>query len=267
MTIRAPAVDDRFYPGDPTTLSRTLEELIPHRTVKKKALAVISPHAGYIFSGKIAGETFSRVEIPKNVIVLGPNHHGRGAKVAMMTEGYYQMPLGNIPINSELASLINTSGLIEEDNTAHQLEHSLEVQLPFIQYLRNDFSLLPFVISHLPYFSCVEIGTELARAIKEYGKSVLMVASTDMTHFESRQSAMAKDKQAIQCIENLDPEALYNTVINQGITMCGIIPTTITMVAALTLGARQAELVGYSDSADITGDTSQVVGYAGFIVT
>ncbi len=267
MTIRAPAVDDRFYPGDPSTLSRALDELIPVKTEKKQALAVISPHAGYIFSGKIAGETFARVEIPKDIILLGPNHHGRGAAVAMMAEGYYRMPLGDIPINSELASMVDTSGIIAEDVTAHQPEHSLEVQLPFIQHLRSDFSLLPFVVSHLPYSSCVEVGKELARVIKEYGKPVLLVASTDMTHFESRQSATAKDKQAIQKIEDLDPETLYDTVIGQGITMCGIMPTTITLVAALDLGARQAELVGYSDSAATTGDTSQVVGYAGFVVS
>ncbi|MFP3984133.1 MAG: AmmeMemoRadiSam system protein B [Desulfurivibrionaceae bacterium] len=267
MTIRDPAVDDRFYPGDPTTLSQTLEELIPHHAEKKEALAVISPHAGYIFSGKVAGETFARIEIPKDIIVLGPNHYGRGAPVAMMAEGYYKMPLGNIPINSELASIVDTSGIIEADETAHQLEHSLEVQLPFIQYIRHDFCLLPFVISQLTYSSCVEVGKELARVIKEYGKPVLLVASTDMTHFESRESATAKDQQVIKHIEDLDPEALYDTVIRQGITMCGIMPTTITLVAALALGARQAELVRYSDSAVTTGDTSQVVGYAGFVVS
>ncbi|MFW5906473.1 MAG: AmmeMemoRadiSam system protein B, partial [Desulfobia sp.] len=146
-------------------------------------------------------------------------------------------------------------------------EHSLEVQLPFIQYIRHDFCLLPFVISQLTYSSCVEVGKELARVIKEYGKPVLLVASTDMTHFESRESATAKDQQVIKHIEDLDPEALYDTVIRQGITMCGIMPTTITLVAALALGARQAELVRYSDSAVTTGDTSQVVGYAGFVVS
>jgi len=265
---REPAVAHKFYPGNPATLKQALDGLIPAAADKQKALAVISPHAGYIYSGAVAGETFAAVEIPQNIVVLGPNHHGYGAPVAMMEKGAWAMPLGEVPINTALARLLLAqTELIEADTLAHRFEHSLEVQVPFLQYFRPDMTLTPIVISHLPFQSCRIVGEALAAAIKQYGKPVLIVASSDMTHYESREAATAKDSLAMQQIKALDPEGLYNTVLNNKITMCGIMPTTIALIAALRLGATQARLIRYTDSGEASGDTNQVVGYAGFVIS
>ncbi len=265
---REPAVAHQFYPGDPLTLRHTLDKLIPATASKQKALAVVSPHAGYIYSGSVAGETFAAVDIPQDIVVLGPNHHGYGAPVAIMQAGAWSLPLGEVPINTVLAhTILAQTNLISTDSMAHRFEHSLEVQVPFLQYLRPDMTLTPIVISHLSFKACTEIGEALAAAIKQYGKPVLIVASSDMTHYESRESATKKDALALQRIQALDPEGLYHTVLGQKITMCGIMPTTIALIAALHLGATQARLIRYTDSGEASGDTNQVVGYAGLVIS
>lgn len=265
---REPAVAHQFYPGDPATLKHTLASLIPATSARQKALAVISPHAGYIYSGSVAGETFAAVEIPRDIVVLGPNHHGYGAAVAVMQEGSWSMPLGEVPINSVLAQgLLAQTELIGADTLAHRFEHSLEVQVPFLQYFQPDLTLLPMVISHLSFTACQEVGEALAAVIEQYRQPVLIVASSDMTHYESRAAATAKDSLAMERIEALDPEGLYNTVRSNKITMCGVMPTTIALIAALRLGATRARLVRYTDSGEASGDTSQVVGYAGFVIS
>jgi len=265
---REPAVAHQFYPGDPATLRRTLERLIPETATKLKALAVVSPHAGYIYSGAVAGETFAAVEIPRDIVVMGPNHHGYGPQVSLMNKGTWSMPLGEVEINTILArNLLARTDLIEADTLAHRFEHSLEVQVPFLQYFRPDLTLTPLVVSHLSFKSCQIVGEALAAAIEQYNRPVLIVASSDMTHYESRESATAKDSLAIQRIEALDPEGLYNTVLGNRITMCGIMPATIALIAALRLGATQARLIRYTDSGEASGDTNQVVGYAGFVIS
>jgi hypothetical protein len=265
---REPAVAHQFYPGDPATLKHTLDSLIPAATARQKALAVVSPHAGYIYSGSVAGETFAAVEIPRDIVMLGPNHHGYGAVVAVMEKGAWSMPLGEVPINSVLAQgLLAQTELIAADTLAHRFEHSLEVQVPFLQYLRPDLTLLPMVISHLSFKACQEVGEALAAVIEQYRQPVLIVASSDMTHYESRAAATAKDSLVLERIEALDPEGLYNTVRSNKITMCGVMPTTIALIAALRLGATRARLVRYTDSGEASGDTSQVVGYAGFVIS
>jgi len=267
--IRSPAVANQFYPGSRTALTSALTELIPEIAPqeKKTALAVVSPHAGYIYSGGVAGETFGRVIIPENIVIMGPNHHGYGAPAALMNKGIWRMPLGDVPINEELATaLTDISSIVEVDEAAHRHEHSLEVQVPFLQFLRKDITIVPLVISYLPYATCEKLGRDLAAAIKAFNKPVLIVASSDMTHYESRRQASAKDQQAIERILALDPAGLYQTVLSKRISMCGIMPTTIALVAAKEMGARQAELVRYTDSGETSGDTSQVVGYAGIFV-
>ena len=265
--IRTPVVANQFYPGDPEILSNTLADLIPETvSEKKKALAVVSPHAGYVYSGGVAGLTFSNVEIPEDVIILGPNHHGQGAPIALMNEGDWQMPLGNIPINEKLAELLHIQPL-QADVLAHRFEHSLEVQVPFLQYLQKNLTIVPIVISHIPFSDCLETGKALANAVKKYGRDVLIVASTDMTHYEPRESASVKDHQALEQIRKLDPRELYNTVVGQRISMCGIMPTTIALVAALELGATQVDLIRYTDSGEVSGDTDHVVGYAGLVIS
>jgi len=268
--LRSPAVAGQFYPGTEASLVKTLNALVPEiqPEARKQALAVVSPHAGYIYSGGVAGETIGQVQVPENVIILGPNHTGQGAPVALMDHGAWDMPMGQVPVNKELADQIaKNSSQIEIDDIAHRFEHSLEVQVPFLQYMQKDLTIAPIVVSHVSYETCVAVGKGLAAAVKSYGRPVLMVASTDMTHYESRQSASAKDSLALERIQALDPEGLYNTVVGKRISMCGIMPTAVTLIAALALGAEKAELIRYTDSGETSGDTDHVVGYAGFVIT
>jgi AmmeMemoRadiSam system protein B len=266
---RSPAVANQFYPGDPTTLQATLAELIPSKTADEKqpALAVISPHAGYIYSGSTAGETLGAVVVPEDVLIMGPNHHGTGAAVALMDKGDWDMPMGAVPVNTTLtALLLKHSGIIVADTMAHRSEHSLEVQVPFLQYLQSKLTIAPIVVSHLPFHLLQELGRSIATAIKEYDRPVLMVASSDMTHYESREVAARKDRLALDRILAMDPEGLYNTVSQHQITMCGIMPATVALVAAKELGGTRAELIRYTDSGEASGDTRQVVGYAGMLI-
>lgn len=266
---RSPAVANQFYPGSASELSASLKKLIPEAPEegKQKALAVVSPHAGYIYSGGVAGETFSKVVIPKDVVILGPNHQGFGAAISLMAEGEWDMPMGTVGINANLAALLlKHADLVKKDELAHRFEHSLEVQVPFLQYLQKELSITPLVISYISYADCESLGKQLASAIKEYDQPVLIVASSDMTHYESRESASQKDKLAIDRLLALDPKGLYGTVTGKGITMCGIMPATVALVAAIELGAQKAELVRYTDSGEASGDTQHVVGYAGIVI-
>lgn len=265
---RMPAVADRFYPQSATRLWAALENLIPAvpEEQRQQALAVVMPHAGYMYSGATAGLTISRVRVPETVLILGPNHHGRGASLALGTEDW-RMPLGTVPVDLELARLIlQRSTLIVEDQEAHGQEHSLEVQLPFLQHQQPRLRIVPLVVSHLAYADCETAGLELAAAIKALGKPVLILASTDMSHYESRPDAARKDHLALDRILAMDPQGLYATVLGQRISMCGVMPTTIALIAAKELGATRAELVRYTDSGEVSGETSQVVGYAGLML-
>ena len=264
---RYPAVADRFYPGSPDDLSRVLAGLFPVKPVtKQKALAVVSPHAGYVYSGAVAAEVFSLVEIPETVILLGPNHHGKGGPVAVSTTTW-QMPMGDVPIDEEIAARLQASlAVIKGDETAHRFEHSLEVQVPFLQAMQKNLHIVPIVVSHISYALCLEIAETIAEVISASGKEILVVASSDMTHYESRRSAAKKDRMALDRIENLDAEGLYRTVTEHRITMCGIIPVTIALLAAVRLGASEARVQTYTDSGAISGDTDQVVGYAGIVI-
>ncbi len=265
MTRQA-VVADQFYPGNPAVLRQTLDTLIPAVQEKEDAFAVVSPHAGYVYSGAVAGETFARVQIPETVVILGPNHHGRGEALALGVSDW-SMPLGKVPIERTLAdAVLRRSRVIVGDDTAHLYEHSLEVQVPFLQYLQEKLKIVPIVVSHVSYSVCQEAAMDLAAAIREFTAPVLIVASTDMTHYESRRSASSKDRLALERVLAMDPEGLYETVVGNRISMCGIMPTTIALLAAMELGAREAELVRYTDSGAVSGDTNQVVGYAGLII-
>lgn len=263
---RTPAVAGQFYPADPDSLRQTISSLLPIKPFEKaEALAVISPHAGYVYSGAVAAQTFSRVVLPHTAVILGPNHHGTGARLAVGTD-CWQMPFGTLSIDLSLAENICTNSLFTVDQSAHLREHSLEVQVPFLQYFQPEISIVPLCISYISYEDCVNAAETLAEAIRNHEHPVLLVASTDMTHYESRESATVKDSMALECIKKLDPSGLYKTVVSNRITMCGIIPTTITLLAAKLLGARYAKLVRYTDSGEVSGDTTQVVGYAGFVI-
>ncbi len=267
---RKPAVANMFYPGDQRRLKEQLNKFVRPVPEPKRVLAAISPHAGYVYSGGVAGAVFSQIRIPDTMVILGPNHRGIGAAVALSASGIWDMPLGPVPINEALAESIlavSTSGVkMKDDPQAQAMEHSIEVQVPFLQFLRSEVSIVPIALAHLTYDACQELARALVQGIQDYDKEVLLVASTDMTHYESQESAKAKDKLAIDRILALDPRGLYETVARHTISMCGVIPTTIVLKASKVLGASKVELVQYATSGDVTGDYAQVVGYAGFIV-
>jgi len=266
--MRQPIVAGRFYPDNPQEMQQTLARLIPHASQEEKinAKAVIIPHAGYVYSGGVAGITISKVNVPETVVILGPNHHGRGALVALSTDDW-QMPMGKVPADSDLAGeILKSSARITADETAHAFEHSLEVQVPFLQHEQKDLHIVPICVGHLSYEECQLVAQDLSSAIQAARKDVLLVASTDMTHYKSREEATKQDTLAIEHILRFDPKGLYATIHKYQISMCGVIPTTITLLTAKALGARKVELIQYTDSGDVSGDISQVVGYAGLVV-
>ena len=264
---RNPAVAGQFYPGSPEEIRRVLAQYIDQGAEKRECIAVVAPHAGYIYSGRIAGETFSRVMLPERVIILAPNHTGRGRMISIYPGDAWNTPLGKVPVDKELNKLLlDASDLIEEDEQAHVREHSAEVQVPFLQYLQPGVMISVMVLATREYDALSVLGGAIASAVRNAGEKVLIVASSDMTHFESQKIANEQDRAAIEKIESLDPLGLLETVLSRGITMCGVGPVTTALVAALELGAHSAELTGYETSGDITGDLSSVVGYAGFLV-
>ncbi|MFQ5901381.1 MAG: AmmeMemoRadiSam system protein B [Thermodesulfobacteriota bacterium] len=265
--MRTPAVAFQFYPGVASELKAAVKGFLKEPVEKREAMGLIVPHAGYIYSGKVAGSVYSEVTIPDTVILLGPNHTGLGDRVSIMDSGIWEMPFGSIPIDESLASLIlRGSGLISSDSLAHLREHSLEVQLPFISYINPDVRIIPITVMLLDYSSCVEIGNALARAIKDYSERVLIVVSSDMDHYEDHNITKKKDRMAIDKIIQLDPEAMYDEVRDMDISMCGMVPAAIGLVACKELGAKEAKLIDYATSGDVSGDYDQVVGYAGIVI-
>ena len=267
MLIRKPAVANQFYEGDPARLRAELSQLIPTTAHAEPATAAVCPHAGYIYSGHVAGAVFSRVLVPEYVVLMGPNHTGYGSYAEIMTEGIWQMPLGDVSIASDLSlQILNQSSMLQEGYQAHLYEHSLEVQIPFLQYLQPALKIVPICLGPIGLDDCLEIGRAVASAISSFGKPVLLVASTDMSHYVSAEIAKELDTLAIKKILALDPAGLYNTVKENGISMCGYIPTTITIEASNQMGAEEADLIKYANSGDINGDYNRVVGYAGIVI-
>ena len=265
--IRKAAVAGSFYAGTPDRLRLQVEDLLPRGVVPEPAVAVVAPHAGYMYSGRVAGAVYSRVQFPETCVILGPNHTGLGAGAAIMTYGHWETPLGRVPIDGELAkAILGYSSVLEEDHLGHLREHSIEVQLPFLQYRERPFSFVPISLFSHEYAVCQNVGKAVAAAVGRAGKRVLLVASTDMSHYISRDEAAVKDRKAIDAILALDPERLHQVVRREGITMCGFHPTVATLIAAKGLGAVRAELVMYTDSGEVTRSTDEVVAYAGLVI-
>jgi AmmeMemoRadiSam system protein B len=262
---RKAAVAGYFYPQREKELREMISKMVLPGREKKKSICVVSPHAGFIYSGPVAGAVFSSVDLPSRYVILGPSHRGIRSRLAMMREGTWESPFGDVSVDTQLADLImNHSDLIEEDSTAHLHEHSLEVQLPFIQYFRKDIAIVPICISfEAAYQELEELGRAIALGIKDSHEDVLIVASTDMSHYVEQEVARKKDFLAIERILDLDAKGLYDTVTQENISMCGFQPVASAVFASKELGARKAELVKYQTSGDVTGDFHQVVGYAG----
>ncbi len=265
--LREPAVAGTFYPANPSRLRQEVENYLRPSAAKVEAIGVVSPHAGYMYSGHVAGAVLSRIEIPDKLIVLCPNHTGAGAYAAINQYGSWNTPLGEAPIDAHLARrLVELVPWLEEDSAAHRREHALEVQLPFLQVAHPGFSFVPLCLSHFRLGECQSLGEGLAQLIQESQEKILIVASSDMNHYESQERTLLKDQRAIDAVLSLDPELLYRTVHEEHISMCGIIPATCMLAAAKKLGATRAELVKHATSGDVTGDYSGVVGYAGIVV-
>ncbi len=289
--LRHPAVAGQFYQGSPESLRKQVREFILPGAVKTKALGIVSPHAGLIYSGSVAGAVYSRIELPDTFVLIGPNHTGLGAPVSLMARGQWETPLGLVEIDEALAaSILSKSPRIQEDSLAHLREHSLEVQLPFIQHFKKNFRIVPIQMLDTRLETCKEVGRAVAEAIKSgegqrcrgaegrsartktsnselrTSRDVLIIASSDMSHYEQAAAAKEKDFKAIHQLLDLDPEGLYRVVREYGITMCGFGPAVAMLVACKLLGATSAELIKYANSGEVSGDYDQVVGYAGVVI-
>ena len=287
---RHPAVAGYFYQGTAEGLRQQVEGFIVPSAGKIQALGILSPHAGLTYSGSVAGAVYSRLDLPDTFVLVGPNHTGLGAPVSLMARGQWETPLGMVDIDEGLArSIISFSPHTQEDTLAHLREHSLEVQLPFIQYFKGSCRIVPIQMLDVRLETCREVGHAIAKAVQESTSSgvqesrpthqnadtpqparindVLIVASSDMSHYEPAKIAQERDMKAIERILALDPEGLYRTVRDLGISMCGFGPAVTMLTACKALGATKAELIKYTNSGEVSGDYDQVVGYAGIVVS
>ena len=265
--MRKPVVAGQFYPGSEALLEKELSALTVDKKKKLDAVGVVSPHAGYVYSGPVAGEVLSSIKAKTTYIILGPNHTGFGKPFGLDAERTWKTPLGEVNIDKELAeAILGHSQHVEKDTLCHNYEHSIEVQLPFLQFLNRNFTFVPIIISSADGKTYKEIGKGLARAIKDLKKDVTIIASSDMTHYEPHESAKKKDKMAIDKVLALDIDGFLETVESHQISMCGYAPAAIMMQASLELGAKQAKLIKYNTSGDTSGDYSAVVGYAGIVI-
>jgi AmmeMemoRadiSam system protein B len=264
---RRPAVAGQFYSASSSGLEEEVRQYLSPSEKKEHVIGMVSPHAGLMFSGAVAGAIYSRIELPHTLILLGPNHTGLGKAISIVSSGEWEIPSGDFTIDGEIAKkILSYTNVIEEDSSAHAMEHSLEVQLPFIHHFSPDARIVPVIIMTVSLDACKMVGEAIARAVESSKYKVTIVASSDMSHYEEDATAREKDKKAIDRILSLDPEGLYETVQKEGISMCGFVPATTMLFAAKQLGAREAALVKYMTSGEVNGDFSRVVGYAGIMV-
>jgi AmmeMemoRadiSam system protein B len=265
--IRHPAVAGRFYPRDPDDLRADVQSCLSPPQPTVSALGCVVPHAGYIYSGQVAGTVYARLELPRRIILMCPNHTGMGHPLAIMSTGSWETPLGAIPIETVLAAnLKQRFPLLTEDADAHRVEHGAEVQLPFIQIKRPDCAFVPIALGTSRYELLEPLGIAIADSVQALSEPVLIIASSDMNHYENDTVTRIKDQKAIERILVADARGLFDVVINEEISMCGFGPTVVMLTAARRLGATGAELVQYATSGDVSGDRERVVGYAGIIV-
>ncbi|MBI2194484.1 MAG: AmmeMemoRadiSam system protein B [Planctomycetes bacterium] len=268
MPDRQPCVAGSFYPDGREDLLRELEACIPADGVRSPAVGVLAPHAGYLYSGRVAGEVYARVQVPETVVLACPNHTGVPVDFSLWREGAWETPLGKVPVETELADRIfECCPGAESDCDAHLDEHANEVHLPFLQKIQPGVRIVPVVVRASHRDALKDFGHGLAMAIRAYGRPALIVASSDMTHRESHESARTKDRLAIDQMLRLDEDGLWNTVRSHRISMCGYGPAVLMIRAAKDLGATRAELVRYATSGEVSGDYGSVVGYAGMVIS
>jgi len=263
--VRKASYAGYFYPASRETLEGDLRRLIVKAEKKKRVLGLIVPHAGYIYSGGCAGKGFGSIELTSSVILLGVNHRGAGYRLAVDGHDYWETPLGRIAVDAELRSELTSGQYFQVDSQAGIFEHSLEVQVPFIQFLNPQARILPILVSSHQPVELLAAGRELARLLEKKERP-MMVASSDMSHYISAEAAKKLDGLAIDRMLNLDAAGLISTVSENDISMCGVAPVTLMLAAAVTAGATQSALIEYTHSGAVTGDTAEVVGYASLIV-
>ena len=270
-SVRHPAVAGRFYPREAEDLRAEARGYLSASGFAEqapvRALGCMVPHAGYVFSGHVAGAVFARLEVPRRAIVMCPNHTGMGRALAILSEGVWETPLGEVPIDQELAAALKRRFPdLNEDAAAHRAEHAAEVELPFLQLRQPELTFVPIALGTGRLDLLEQLGRALADVIAARKDPVLMVASSDMNHYESDAVTRVKDHRAIERILTLDPRGLHEVVTQQDISMCGFGPAVAMLTAARQLGAKSAELVKYATSGDVSGDYDRVVGYAGVVV-
>ncbi len=266
-TIRHPAVAGRFYPRDRETLASAVQSYLSPNAKPLPAIGCIAPHAGYIYSGPVAGAVFASLEVPERCLVLCPNHTGMGMPLSIMSNGAWETPLGAVAIDAPLACAFKERfPRLSEDPAAHRAEHAIEVELPFLQTRNPRVTLVPIALGTGQFDVLQALGEAVAAAVQAQDGPILIVASSDMNHYESDRITRVKDHKAIERILALDPRGLFDVVMKEDISMCGFGPAVVMLTAAKKLGAKSAELIKYATSGDVSGDRDQVVGYAGVVV-
>ena len=266
--LRPPAVAGQFYPSNPQELSALVARLshLEPREKKKQVKACMVPHAGYMYSGAVAGAVFGSIELPKRILLLGVRHFPRGEELAVNSRGAWRTPLGDVPIDEQLAKHLGKEcPRLQEDTVAHSREHSLEVELPFLQCLDPGFSFVPVAVGTLDFEALEETGQGIARTLRKSKEDVLVVTSSDLNHYEDDVTTKSKDQRAIECLLKMDARELYDTCRRERISMCGLGPSIVMLTAMNALGAKQAVLISHGTSGDVTGERDSVVGYAGMI--
>jgi AmmeMemoRadiSam system protein B len=274
--VRHPCQAGAFYEGTPESLRRQIENCFCHelgpgkipnvvKTGPRRILGLVCPHAGYAFSGPVAAHSYYELALdgkPDIIVLFGPNHTGIGSALAIMNEGYWRTPLGDVEVNGRIAdAIVRESCIVDVDDSAHHLEHSIEVQLPFLQYLYgSDFKIVPVCFLMQDLTSAREVGQATAKVL--VGKNAVIIASSDMTHYEPQKIAERKDMKVLEAVEAMDETRFHSIVQTQNISACGYGPIAALINAAKTLGAKEAKLLCYNTSGDVIGDYSQVVGYA-----
>jgi hypothetical protein len=267
--VRPAAVAGRFYPRRPDELLREIQTYTSTPDLERiPAIGCIAPHAGYMYSGRVAGSVYAHLQIPQTCIVLCPNHTGMGHPLAIMTDTFWQTPLGEMEPDSDLGrTLLSVFPLLQEDRAAHRAEHAVEVQLPFLQHLRADARFVPIAIGTRDFNVLNALGIAMAQVITAQNEKILIIASSDMNHYEPDDITRVKDRKAIDQILALNPHGLWDVVMREEISMCGFGPAVIMLTAAKKLGATSASLIEYATSGDVTGERDAVVGYAGIVVS
>ena len=277
--IRKPAVAGTFYEGTRESLKKRIEwcfkhkmgpGVIPNKIGNKRSIkGVLAPHAGYAASGPVAAHTYYKLVedgFPETFVILCPNHYGIGSGVSAMTSGEWETPLGNVEIDQEFAQqLIQNSDIIDSESSAHLREHSCEIQIPFLQYFKEDFKIVPVSMWMQDVETSHDIGIAIKETVETLGRDTVVIASSDFTHYEPQKAAYTKDRQVLDAIAQLDEKLMVKRVFELNVTMCGPGPVAATIVASKGLGAQNSEIIKYGTSGDVIGDKREVVGYASAI--